>query len=204
MPETAPQTAGKKSTGNDENIIQLIVFRVADELFGAEITQVREIIRKGDITPIPDSPDFISGVTNIRGEIAVVIDLKKRFYLPEQQDAEEKHIVMTKQDSNLFGIMVDEVVEVLRVPQGTIKKTPDLVASIDRVYISGVLTRNKQLVVMLDLGRVLSEEELTKLSKISVDLKHRKAHRKPKASSKEKKAAPEEKNAAEGKQGEKT
>jgi len=62
-------------------IIQLIVFNLGDEEFGADIAQVREIIRKGAVTPIPDSPDFIKGVTNVRGEIAVVIDLKRRFFL---------------------------------------------------------------------------------------------------------------------------
>lgn len=91
----------------EDKIVQMIVFNLGDEEFGADIEQVREIIRKGTVTAIPDSPDFIEGVTNVRGEIAVVIDLKSRFSLPVKKDTEKKHIVMTEQDKNLFGLMVD-------------------------------------------------------------------------------------------------
>lgn len=152
-------------------IVQMIVFKLGDEEFGADIDQVREIIRKGTVTPIPDSPDFISGVTNVRGEIAVVIDLKNRFFLPAKKGVEEKHIVMSEQEKNFFGLMVDEVIEVLRIPQSEIKTTPGLVTKIDRVYISGVVTIENRLIIMLDLTKVLSEEELEKLSQIR--LKHR-------------------------------
>ena len=167
-------------------IIQLIVFHLGDEEFGADIAQVREIIRKGTVTPIPDSPDFIKGVTNVRGEIAVVIDLKRRFFLRTKKDVEEKHIVMTEQDKNLFGLMVDEVSEVLRIPEKEIKTTPELVTRIDRIYISGVLTLENRLIMILDLKKVLSEEELAKLSEIR--LRHRQAIEK----AEEKKAKQEE------------
>jgi len=155
------------------NIIQMIIFHLGDEEFGADIAQVREIIRRGAITPIPDSPDFIQGVTNVRGEIAVVIDLKRRFFLRTKKGIEEKHIIMTEQDKNLFGLMVDEVSEVLRIPEADIKGTPELVTRIDRIYISGVLTIEDRLIMILDLQKVLSEEELAKLSEIR--LRHRAA-----------------------------
>jgi len=153
-------------------VIQLIVFHLGDEEFGTDIDQVREIIRAGTVTPIPDSPDFIKGVTNVRGEIAVVIDLKKRFFL-RAKETQERHIIMTEQEKNLFGLMVDEVSEVLRIPQEDIKTTPELVTRIDRIYISGVLTLENRLIIMLDLSKVLSEEELAKLSEIR--LSHRNA-----------------------------
>jgi len=170
--KSAVQTQRKVHQAREEGeIIQLIVFSLGDEEFGADIAQVREIIRRSVVTPIPDSPDFIKGVTNVRGEIAVVIDLKKRFLLRAKKEVDEKHIVMTEQDKNLFGLMVDEVTEVLRIPLEDIKSTPELVTRIDRVYISGVLTLDNRLIIMLDLQKVLSEEELTKLSEIR--LKHR-------------------------------
>jgi purine-binding chemotaxis protein CheW len=161
----------------EPEIIQLIIFNLGDEEFCVDITQVREIIRRSTITPIPDSPDFIQGVTNVRGEIAVVIDLKSRFYLPSSKTVEEKHIIMTEQDKNLFGLMVDEVTEVLRIPRTEIKPTPELVTRIDRVYISGVITMEKRLIMMLDLTKVLSEEELKKLSEIRV--RHRQTIERP-------------------------
>lgn len=162
-----------QETRREGRIIQLIVFNLGDEEFGADIAQVREIIRRGSVTPIPDSPDFIKGVTNVRGEIAVVIDLKKRFFLHAKKEVEERHIIMTEQDKNLFGLMVDEVSEVLRISETDIKTTPELVTRIDRIYISGVLTLENRLIMMLDLEKVLSEEELEKLSEIR--LRHRAA-----------------------------
>ncbi len=150
------------------DIVQLIVFRLGDEEFGANIDQVREIIWKGLITPIPDSPDFIKGVTNVRGEIAVIIDLKQRFFLGMKQKTEDKHIIMVEQDKTLFGLVVDEVTEVMRLPKTDIKASPEFVTKIDRVYMSGVLTLENRLIMLLDLEKVLLEDELAKLSEIRV------------------------------------
>lgn len=96
----------------------------------------------------------------------MVIDLRARFFLAAKEGTESRHIVMTEQEKNLFGLMVDEVTEVLRIPEADIKTTPELVTRIDRIYISGVLTIENRLIIMLDLARVLSEEELAKLSEI--------------------------------------
>lgn len=156
----------KLEVRQEVKIIQLIVFNLGDEEFGADISQVRDVVRVGSITGIPDSPDFIKGITNVRGEIAVVIDLKKRFSLKKRKGVEEKHIVMTVQEKNLYGLVVDEVTEVLRMPETAIITTPALVTRIDRVYLSGVITLEKRLIMMLDLSKVLSEDELTKLSEI--------------------------------------
>jgi len=166
--EIQPQKRTQQAREEDK-IIQLIVFLLGDEEFGADITQVREIIRVGSVTPLPDSPDFIKGVTNVRGEIAVVIDLKNRFFLQTKKKIEEKHIIMTEHDNNLFGLVVDEVIEVLRIPETDIKTTPELVTRIKRIYISGILTLENRLIIMLDLTKVLSKEELIKLSEISIE-----------------------------------
>jgi len=155
-----------KSPLEEAKIFQLIVFNLGDEEYAADISQVREIIRIGDITSMPDSPEFIKGVTNVRGEITVVIDLKARFFLPINNEVESKHIVITEQEKNLYGLMVDEVTEVLRIPEKEIKPPPELVTGTDRIYISGVLTLENRLMMLLDLTKVLSEEELARLSEI--------------------------------------
>ncbi len=152
-------------SGEEEGkIIELIVFNLGEEEFGADIDQVREIITVEKITSIPDSPNFIKGVTNVRGEIAVVIDLATRFSLPRKSEVENKHIVITEQEKNLFGLMVDEVTEVQRIPEKVIKATPKLVSRIDRMYISGVLTLENRLIILLDLAKVLLEQELAGLA----------------------------------------
>jgi len=87
-----------------------------------------------------------------------------------KEEIEEKHIIMTDQDRNLFGLMVDEVTDVLRIPEAEFNTTPEFVSRIDRTYISGVLTRENRLIIMLDLKKVMSEEELAKLSDIRLSL----------------------------------
>ncbi len=160
----ASQERHKPITPEAERI-QLVVFSLEDESFGADINQVREIVRVGIVTPIPDSPNFIKGVTNIRGEIVIVIDLKERFFLPVKKPVESKHIVITGQEGNLYGLLVDEVTEVLRIPRTDIKTTPHLITKIDRTYISGVLSLENRLIMLLDLKKVLSEEDLNKLAR---------------------------------------
>jgi len=163
------QIRQKKPTLEEEaQVIQLIVFNLGNEEYGADINQVREIIRTGAITPIPDSPDFIKGVSNVRGEIPVIIDLKARFFLPSsKRGVEDRHIVITEQEKSIFGLLVDEVTEVLRIPETDIKSAPELVIRMDREYVNGVITLEDRLIILLDLSKVLSSEELAKLTEFS-------------------------------------
>ena len=161
------QRKGIVSEDNTE-IIQLIVFNLGDEEYGADINQVREIIRTGAITPIPDSPDFIRGMSNVRGEIPVVIDLKACFFLrADDGETAGKHMVMTEQQKNVFGLLVDEVTEVLRIPETQITPAPELIARIDREYVRGVITLEGRLIILLDLTKVLSGEQIAKLTEFS-------------------------------------
>lgn len=163
-----PQSQQKKTGSEEAEIIQLIVFDLGNEEYGADINQVREIIRTGTITPIPDSPDFIRGISNIRGEVPVIIDLKSRFFLPTvKREVKDRHIVITEQDKNIFGLLVDEVTEVLRIPQSDIKSAPEIVTRIDREYVNGVITLDNRLIILLDLAKVLSPEELARLTEFS-------------------------------------
>lgn len=171
MPVVVKDTSNIKA-GNERHkplaaeaeIIQLVIFSLEDESFGTDINQVREIVRVGTVTSIPDSPNFIRGVTNIRGEIIIVIDLKERFFLPVKNPVESKHIIIIGQEDNLYGLLVDEVTEVLRIAKTEIKTTPHLITKIDHTYISGVITANERLIMLLDFKKVLSEEELDKLA----------------------------------------
>ncbi len=164
MPEATDVAARPSRTGAEAKIVQLIVFRLGDEEFGVEIGEVREIIRTGAVTPIPDSPEFIKGVINVRGEIVATIDLKTRFLLPTDEGAESRHTIITEQEKNVFGLMVDEVAEVLRIPETEVKAAPELVTKIHQEYVSGVVTMSNRLIILVDLAKVLSEEELTRLT----------------------------------------
>ena len=87
--------------------------------------------------------------------------------MSSKEEVVSKHILITEQEKNLFGLMVDEVTEVLRIPGREIKRTPELVTGIGRTYVSGMITLENRLIIMLDLTKVLSEEELARLSELS-------------------------------------
>lgn len=150
----------------EEKIIQLIIFLAGNEEFGVAIDAVREIIKIGIVTPIPNSPDFIKGIINVRGEIVTAIDIKSRFHLPTIKETNPKHIVVTKQEEGLFGLIVDEVVEVLRIQQNEIKPPPALVTQIHKRFISGVVSHESRLIIILDLSSILSQKELLQYSNL--------------------------------------
>jgi purine-binding chemotaxis protein CheW len=153
----------------DKTVTQLIVFRAGHEEFGVLIDAVREIIKIGLVTPIPGSPDFIKGIINVRGEIVTAIDIKSRFSLPAMEETEEKHIVVTKKEDNLFGLIVDEVIEVLRIQQKDIKSAPSLLDRINEKYVKVIITHDERIIIFLDLDQVLSHDELIHLSHLKKD-----------------------------------
>lgn len=148
----------------EDKTIRLVVFKLGDEEFGVPIEQVEKIIRAKAVTAIPDSPGFIAGVTNVAGEIAVVIDLMKLLALKINQGKAKRYIIMRKQHNSLFGLLVDEVSEVLLVAVTDIKPAPKLVAKIDHASLTGVVTLGSRLIILLDLDVILSEDDLIKLS----------------------------------------
>lgn len=153
------------STTEKQQIIQLIIFRVGDEEFGVPISDVQEIIKAGAITPIPDSPGFIKGLINVRGDIVPIIDIRVRFKLPTAEEP-SKHIVIVKPAGDLFGLMVNEVMEVLRVQASDIKPAPQLMNKIHEDYVHGVITHGSRLIILLDVDKVLEEDELIKLAAV--------------------------------------
>lgn len=155
-----------KVAKDEQAIKQIIIFRVSNEEFGVAIAAVQEIIKLGTITHIPDAPSFIKGLINVRGDIVPVIDIKTRFLLPANEDV-AKHIVISKQEGNLFGLIVDEVIEVLRIKESEIKSTPQLMTSIEKEYLSGVVTYEGRLIIILNLKKILAETELSKYIRAS-------------------------------------
>jgi purine-binding chemotaxis protein CheW len=148
------------------NITQLIVFQIGKEAFGIPIDDVREIIRTGTITPIPDSPPFVKGLINVRGDIIPTIDLRICFTLPDDNEdgLRDQHVVVTRNQPSVYGLLVDEVTEVLRIPKDNIKPPPKLLTTIHEDYVAGVVTVEEKLTIILDLKEILSDEEVLRLN----------------------------------------
>jgi purine-binding chemotaxis protein CheW len=146
--------------------IQLVVFKLANEEYCVDIQQVREIIKVLDVTRVPKAPDFIEGVINLRGQITPVLDLRKRLDLPEFERGEDTRIIVIELGKNVVGMVVDSVMEVCRLPEKNIDPTPIISTEVGAEFIKGVGKLGDRLLILLDLGIVLSKEEEKQLEKI--------------------------------------
>jgi len=151
-----------------DQIMQLVGFTIGKEYFGVNILMVQEIIRSAPITAVPNSPDFIEGVINLRGSIIPVIDLRKRLNLYKQNHETKKDwILIINVDKRVTGFIVDSVTKVMKVQTNTIEPPPDIVvAGLKSQYIRGVCEIDTGLLILLDFSRILQMREIKKLSEL--------------------------------------
>ncbi len=147
-------------------MLQLVSFKLREEEFAVDILQVQEIIRLQDITNVPNAPDFVEGVINLRGRVIPIIDLRKRFALERVEHSKSTRIIVVMIDNVTVGLIVDEVSEVLRIPEDTVEPPPPIVAGIESDYIKGVGKLEDRLLILLDLGKILSQKEKSSLEKV--------------------------------------
>jgi purine-binding chemotaxis protein CheW len=145
---------------------QLVVFELANESYGLDIGDVESIIKLQDITVVPNAPSFVEGVTNLRGTVLPVIDLRRRFGLPEAEPTKDTRIVVVDAGGTNVGMIVDAVTEVLRVAEASIEPPSPLVISVSSTFITGIAKVEEKLVILVDLGKVLSVEEKSELQAI--------------------------------------
>jgi purine-binding chemotaxis protein CheW len=139
-------------------LLQLVSFHVEGEEFGLDILRVQEIIRVQQLTRVPNSPDFVDGVINLRGKVIPVVSLRKRFGLEQAAQDKQSRIVVVEVNGNVLGFMVDSVSEVLRIPAETVEAPPRL-TKVEREYVSGVGKLDNRLLIMLDLDRLMTVAE---------------------------------------------
>lgn len=140
---------------------QLVVFAIGEEEFGVEIGQVREIVKLVQITYLPKAPAFIEGVVNLRGQVLAVIDLAKRLSIPSRPRGDSTRIIIVEVGNNTVGMIVDSVSEVLRLSSDDVDDVPTLVnTEVPEHYIRGVGKLKDRLLVLLDLNKVLTPEEV--------------------------------------------
>ncbi len=187
MEETAAIITAEP-TIEERDTAQIVVFTLGNEEYGVGILDVREIVKTGTITMIPNAPDFLKGVINLRSKIVGVIDLEKRFLLKrEDEEYTGKHIVIAEIGDGTFGLLVDEVTDVLRLPKEDVKLPPEMITKkIGIDYVKGIGTQGDKLIILLDLARVLSEKELIELAK-APKIEYRKIKRKKKEKAAEEK-----------------
>ena len=143
--------------------MQLVSFQLAQEEYGTEITKVQEIILMGEITRVPQTPDYIKGLINLRSTVIPIVDLRLRFGLPPQEVTDETRIMVVNVAGKTIGIIVDAVSEVLRISQDQIAPAPPTVAGLGREYLTGLAKLENRLLILLDIDKILGEEETAAL-----------------------------------------
>ncbi|MFA8342276.1 MAG: chemotaxis protein CheW [Rhodothermaceae bacterium] len=152
-------------TKANNELIQLVSFKVGTEEFGVNILRVQEINRMMDITRVPDTPDFIEGIINLRGRIIPVVDLRTKLNLEKKERDQATRIIVVEVTDTIMGFIVDEVSEVLRIPTDIIEAPPEIVAGIDSEYITAVGKLENRLLILLDLEKVLTDVGVLMLEK---------------------------------------
>ena len=154
-------------TESKGDLLQLAVFQLAGEEFGVDIMQVQEIIRMPGITRIPQSPGYVEGIINLRGKIIVVIDLDTRFNMDSKELDDNSRIIVVEIGETVVGMVVDSVSEVIRLPSSNVEPAPEMITTkIHADYLKGVGKIDERLLILLDLEKVLSEEEMVHVSAI--------------------------------------
>jgi purine-binding chemotaxis protein CheW len=150
--------------------LSLVSFKISDELYGIDIMDVREIIHLVEITPIPNSPDFVDGVINLRGEIIPIVDLGKRFkFKPKSFNEEEqllRGIIIINVNDLVIGVIIDQVNRVLNIYESQIQPPPQMVSGVGSEYVQGVvrLDEKDNLLIIINIKKLFSKNELLQLS----------------------------------------
>jgi len=176
MDEIVKTKGGGKNAGahsdlgrTDMDVEQLVSFKLSNEEFGVKITQVQEINRLESITKVPNSPSFIEGVSNLRGNVIPVISLRKRFSMDNKESDDKTRLIIVDIQGNKTGLIVDSVSEVLRMPKKNIEITPPVISSsVDAEFMAGIgkLNDGKRMVILLNLQRLLSDTETKELESV--------------------------------------
>ncbi|MDH5378816.1 MAG: chemotaxis protein CheW [Gammaproteobacteria bacterium] len=144
----------------NSNVLRWVTFRLAKEIYGINVTQVREVLRITEIAPVPGASDYVIGIINLRGNVVTVIDTRKRFGLPSIDTDDSSRIVIIEVEGQEVGILVDSVAEVVDLAMDEIEPAPNVGSDETARYIQGVSSMEGELLILIDLNRFLTEEEL--------------------------------------------
>ncbi len=152
--------------------LQLVTFALGNEKYGVDIMKVNSIVRAEGIREIPNSPAFIQGIFNLRGEIIPVINLHKRFDIPDiikdEEDLWFDAMMIIQLDKNKIGLVIDDVSRVVSLDPTKIQPAPQSLGGINREYIQGIYNHDDLYLVLLDVTRIFNPAEMNQLKNIGV------------------------------------
>jgi len=148
----------------EDPVLQWVTFRLDNETYGINVMQVQEVLRYTEIAPVPGAPPYVLGIINLRGNVVTVIDTRLRFGLQQTETTDQTRIVIIETENQVVGIMVDAVAEVVYLRQSEIETTPNVGNDETAKFIQGVCHKNKELLILVDLEKMMSDEEWAELN----------------------------------------
>ncbi|ELI6419234.1 TPA: chemotaxis protein CheW [Aeromonas salmonicida subsp. salmonicida] len=143
----------------EDEVLQWVTFQLENETYGINVMQVQEVLRYTEIAPVPGAPEYVLGIINLRGNVVTVIDTRSRFGLPFGDVSENSRIVIIEAEKQVIGIMVDSVAEVVYLRSSEIDAAPAVGTEESAKFIQGVSNRDGQLLILVDLNKLLSDED---------------------------------------------
>ncbi len=159
MAETVDIRGKAQNSVVGDELLQLVSFNIGEEEFGVDILKVQEINRMLEVTRVPNAPEYVDGVINLRGKVIPIIDLRRRFGMERKEHDKNTRIVVVELSGKVVGFVVDAVQEVLRIHKSVTEPPPPIAAGIEADYITAVGKLEDRLLILLDLERVLANDE---------------------------------------------
>jgi purine-binding chemotaxis protein CheW len=156
--------SNKVTAGDD--VLQWVTYKLGEETYGINVMQVQEVLRYTEIAPVPGAPEYVLGIINLRGNVVTVIDTRSRFGLPASDISDNSRIVIIESDDQVVGIMVDSVAEVVYLRSSEIDSAPNVGTEESAKFIQGVSNRDGQLLILVDLNKLLSDDEWDEITNI--------------------------------------
>ncbi|HEA15446.1 MULTISPECIES: chemotaxis protein CheW [Pseudoalteromonas] len=163
MSEQRLLSTSKNTDGNDE-VLQWVTFKLESETYGVNVMQVQEILRYTEIAPVPGAPSYVLGIINLRGNVVTVIDTRARFGLMSAEATDNSRVLIIEAEEQVIGILADSVAEVVYLRSSEIDSAPNIGTEESAKFIQGVSNRDGELLILVDLNKLLNDEEWDELS----------------------------------------
>ena len=152
-----------EKTGENDEVLQWVTFKLANEVYGINVMQVQEVLRYSEIAPVPGAPIYVLGIINLRGNVVTVIDTRARFGLDPCDVTDNTRVVVIESEKQVIGILVDSVAEVVYLKASEIDDAPNVGNEESAQFIQGVSNREGELLILVDLDKLLSDDEWDEL-----------------------------------------
>jgi purine-binding chemotaxis protein CheW len=154
------------ATSTNDSVVQWVTFRLADEVYGINVMQVQEVLRVSEIAPVPGATHYVLGIINLRGNVVTVIDTRIRLGLTTTEVTDSTRIVIIEGAKHVVGILVDCVAEVVDLAMSEVESAPNVGNDESAKYIQGVASRDDELLILVDLNKLLTDEEWEELANL--------------------------------------